>query len=319
MTYLPNRREILFLYDVQMANPNGDPDENRPRILPDGTIYVTDVRLKRFVRDYFKRHGMDILVDQLDDKIATLSERVKIHLSKDPQNKPTAKNIVSLILNSFIDARLFGSTLAIKPETVGLEKTAAIYPKTITGPVQFNMGEVLHSASIIDIAGTSVMASKEDNKAGTFTDFSVLRYGLIGFAGVVNQYAAQISQMTEADYDRLLVALWRGVQANTRSKIGQIPLLLISIEYHPEHDYQIGRLHDLVRASGPKPEKHWSSPDDYVVNLERLHHEIQQADPHIRTVRYVQSSRLSLDQPLTQLSPKWEVFYVDSGTTTAIR
>ncbi|HRF44651.1 MAG TPA: hypothetical protein PLD30_10510, partial [Candidatus Competibacteraceae bacterium] len=28
-----------------MGNPNGDPDENRPRCLPDGRFYVTDVRL----------------------------------------------------------------------------------------------------------------------------------------------------------------------------------------------------------------------------------------------------------------------------------
>ena len=46
-----------------MGNPNGDPDENRPRQLPDGTFYVTDVRLKRFARDYLKLRGDDILVD----------------------------------------------------------------------------------------------------------------------------------------------------------------------------------------------------------------------------------------------------------------
>ena len=46
---LSGRREFLFLYDIKMGNPNGDPDENRPRVLPDGTHYVTDVRLKRFV------------------------------------------------------------------------------------------------------------------------------------------------------------------------------------------------------------------------------------------------------------------------------
>jgi len=47
--FLSNRYEFLFLYDIKMGNPNGDPDENRPRVLPDGTHYVTDVRLKRFV------------------------------------------------------------------------------------------------------------------------------------------------------------------------------------------------------------------------------------------------------------------------------
>ena len=51
---LQNRSELLFLYDVQWANPNGDPvDENKPRIDEEtGRNIVTDVRLKRTIRDY---------------------------------------------------------------------------------------------------------------------------------------------------------------------------------------------------------------------------------------------------------------------------
>jgi CRISPR/Cas system type I-B associated protein Csh2 (Cas7 group RAMP superfamily) len=45
-SFLSSRKELCFAYDIKMGNPNGDPDENRPRVLPDGTYYVTDVRLK---------------------------------------------------------------------------------------------------------------------------------------------------------------------------------------------------------------------------------------------------------------------------------
>ena len=31
---LAQRSDILFIYDSRMANPNGDPDDNRPRIDP---------------------------------------------------------------------------------------------------------------------------------------------------------------------------------------------------------------------------------------------------------------------------------------------
>jgi CRISPR-associated protein Csh2 len=53
---LKNRSEILFLYDVTDANPNGDPmEENRPRIDEETSInIVTDVRLKRTIRDYLR-------------------------------------------------------------------------------------------------------------------------------------------------------------------------------------------------------------------------------------------------------------------------
>ena len=53
---IKNRSEILFLYDVTDANPNGDPmEEDRPRIDEEtGINIVTDVRLKRTVRDYIR-------------------------------------------------------------------------------------------------------------------------------------------------------------------------------------------------------------------------------------------------------------------------
>jgi len=70
---LNGRREFLFLYDIKMGNPNGDPDENRPRVLPDGTYYVTDVRLKRFSRDFLKSRKYEILVDSIEDRTTLLS------------------------------------------------------------------------------------------------------------------------------------------------------------------------------------------------------------------------------------------------------
>ncbi|MCK4796630.1 MAG: type I CRISPR-associated protein Cas7, partial [Spirochaetes bacterium] len=54
MSLIDKRSEILFCYDIKDNNPNGDPlDENKPRIDEETKInIVTDVRLKRTVRDY---------------------------------------------------------------------------------------------------------------------------------------------------------------------------------------------------------------------------------------------------------------------------
>ena len=51
---MKSRSEILFLYDIVDNNPNGDPlDSNKPRIDEETSInLVTDVRLKRTIRDY---------------------------------------------------------------------------------------------------------------------------------------------------------------------------------------------------------------------------------------------------------------------------
>ena len=78
---LTSRREFVFLYDIKMGNPNGDPDENRPRVLPDKTHYVTDVRLKRFGRDYLKMQGCAILVDTIEGKTTNLTGRVAGYLT----------------------------------------------------------------------------------------------------------------------------------------------------------------------------------------------------------------------------------------------
>ena len=66
--------------------------------------------------------------------------------------------VVSIILKSFIDARLFGSSLAFKDWDIEPR------PKTLTGAVQINMGEVLHQAHEVDIAGTSTFASNEEKR-----------------------------------------------------------------------------------------------------------------------------------------------------------
>ncbi len=51
-----HKKEILFYYESDHANPNGDPGfENMPRLVQDGTILVTDLRIKRTIRDHAKK------------------------------------------------------------------------------------------------------------------------------------------------------------------------------------------------------------------------------------------------------------------------
>jgi len=57
-----HRKEILFYYESRQ-NPNGDPGfENQPRLMSDGTIMVTDVRIKRTIRDYVAQNYKDQII-----------------------------------------------------------------------------------------------------------------------------------------------------------------------------------------------------------------------------------------------------------------
>jgi CRISPR-associated protein Csh2 len=300
---LSSRREVLFLYDIRMGNPNGDPDENRPRQLPDGTFYVTDVRLKRFVRDYLKLKGQDILVDQLDGQSVDLAKRVLGWLETNKKTQLIGEELVSAIIDGFIDARLFGSSLAMKPPS-NTKWQPAPKPKTLTGAVQFNHGEVLHPAEELLIRGTSTFTSGEtkegkDKDQGTFTDYACLRYGLIGFSGVANEHSARLSRLTDVDYETLIGALWNGVRAaaNTRTKTQQSPRLLVDVRYKPGVEYQIGNLITYVSpvACGEKTEaRHWSSCDDYMLDVTRLIKKLGEA----HTAKRIDTVNLTVESDL---------------------
>ncbi len=293
MKMLSSRREILFGYDIRMGNPNGDPDENRPRSLPDGRFYVTDVRLKRFARDYISAQGQEILVGNIEGRTTNLTGRVAHYLESIGKAKANGEELVNILLDAFVDARWFGSSLAFKPQDQWEPKPI---PKTLTGAVQFNMGEVLHEAEEIQIQGTSVFGSDEEKKQGTFTNYAALRYALIAFHGIANEHSAKKSRMTDADYDMLLQALWNGVRSagNTRTKIGQVPRLLLSVEYQPGEEFQFGNLMDYVKlhAITGKPERAWASPDDYQMDLSRLLERLNSQRARIAQVRYAVSPDL---------------------------
>ena len=257
------------------------------------------------------------MVDNIEGRTTNLTGRIIDHLEQTGLPYAQGTDLVKILLDAFIDARLFGSSLAFKKEKVKLNGKETEYepkpePKTLTGAMQFNMGEVLHQAEAVDIHGTSVFASDSQKTQGTFTQYYGLRYGLIGFSGVANQYSAELSRMTDHDYERLLRGLWNGVRssANTRTKIGQIPRLLLSVEYNDGEEFQFGRLHDYVRldARTDKPEKQWASPSDYYLNLSLFIERIEGQAKRIHHVRYALSDDIHFNHSLPQ---SWKMIPAD--------
>jgi len=254
-----NRSEILFLYDVTDANPNGDPvDENKPRIDEEtGINIVTDVRLKRTIRDYlinFKNKEGEIFVKEIvkdDGKQKTREERIEeedIKTLKDAE-KLTAK---------YLDLRLFGATIGLKGKKSKKEegekgqKGTSI---TWTGPVQFKYGRSMHKVALTFIKGTTVMPSKEGLAQGTFTERYILPYSLIAFYGIVNENAAanQKIKLTEEDISLMLEGIWNGTKnLISGSKFGQIPRLLMQVLYKEGNTFYIGELDKRISLNSTK-------------------------------------------------------------------
>jgi len=256
---IKNRSEIVFLYDIKDANPNGDPlDENKPRIDEEtGTNIVTDVRLKRTIRDYLMNFkGEEIFVREIaNDKgeIQDAKLRAKDFLKdvSDLVSKSFNKQkefIKGKIIGTCIDVRLFGATipldLSIKEGNKSKNVTGSI---TLTGPVQFRMGRSLHIVEMKHIKGTGAFASQKGARQKTFREEDILPYSLICFYGIINENAAQHTKLTENDITLLLDGMWNGTKnLISRSKAGQMPRFLLKVNYK-EKDYHIGDLDKLIK------------------------------------------------------------------------
>lgn len=236
-----NRSEILFLYDVKDANPNGDPvDENKPRIDEEtGINIVTDVRLKRTIRDYLHEYkGKDVFIREIRDDRGNL--KTKEERLKDFKNNPLA------VIENCIDIRLFGATTAVEDKTM-----------VLTGPVQFKYGRSLHRVDLTYVKGTTVMPSGAERKQGTFTERYILPYSLIAFYGVVNENSAQQQgiQLTEDDVSLMLEGMWNGTKnLISGSKFGQMPRLLMQVTYK-EGNFYIGELDKRISLQTNKNEE----------------------------------------------------------------
>jgi len=124
----PHRSEILFLYDIFRCNPNGDPFENRPRQDPvTGRIDVTDVRLKRTIRDYIyhykhqigKEDGLNIFVQVAGEKALTAERRYQEIFTELPLPDKIEEARTKLI-EQCVDVRLFGALVPITKKEGGI-------------------------------------------------------------------------------------------------------------------------------------------------------------------------------------------------------
>ncbi len=294
---ISKRSELLFCYDVTDANPNGDPlDNNRPRIDEEtGINIVTDVRLKRTVRDYLHdykdyngKDSKDIFVREIvydEEKGFVQDGKMR---AKDFQEN--AKNIVE----KCIDIRLFGGVIPMNKDSI-----------TYTGPVQFKIGRSLHQVEIKHIKGTGAFASKEGSKQKTFREEYILPYSFIVFHGIVNETAAGITKLTEDDVDELIEALWDGTKnLISRSKFGQMPRLLIKVTYKNK-GFFIGDLDKKIKMTGFENPLKVRSENDFIIDISELLNSFDTNKNEINGVEYKIDDNLRLEQ---QIPDGWKKF-----------
>jgi len=273
-TTVENRSEIVFLYDAVDANPNGNPlsGADRPRIDPQTQqAIVTDVRLKRYLRDQLDDDGHGVYIRNVQDegyqwtRENLLEDRLKeIDPEEYDDDEALADAVFETFLENSVDVRYFGATMSVDADEYEI-------PDHFTGPVQFSPGKTMHEVNENEEYDslTSVIATQEEKEQGGFDlDDHRIQYGLIRFHGLVDEHGAEDTNLREEDVERLDTLCWRAIKNQTisRSKVGQEPRLYVRVEYDGE-SYHLGGLDkdlSLDRTDGR------TQPDDQLRNVRDL-------------------------------------------------
>jgi len=261
MSVVNKNSEILFLYDAQLCNPNGDPDEeNKPRMdYETGRSLVSDVRFKRYLRDYWleiqeetwKRFGYDEhqdiwirkFAESPEDEPKTVSAKQRIDELARQFSNESAKVAIQKpefkqwLLERLIDIRFFGATIPVGDEE---GRGASI---TLTGPVQFTWGYSLNRAEILPSSTiTSHFAGREQEEKGQYGTMGKdwrIKYALLAFYGTVSALRAKGTRLSDKDLTLLDSSTVKAIPliATTRSKLNQTPRLYLRVEYKDDQTF----------------------------------------------------------------------------------
>lgn len=314
MTIVEKNSEILFLYDAKKCNPNGDMDnENKPRMDWDtNTNLVSDVRLKRYIRDYLKKYkNENIFVTKLGDSALRAEQALQLNVALMNGKKEEELKVGDLrkyeseakkgkVVFSLIDIRMFGATIPFQVET------GKGTSQTLTGPIQFNWGYSLNKVDLQESKTITSHLSTSDSEegAGVGKDYRV-NYSFIAFHGAINAKIAETTKLTEEDIKLFDEAMVKSIPANrTRSKIGQTPRLYMRIQMKDSNSF----LKDLREYLKIKTEKEpIRDIEDFLVNFSGLYTYLQENKEKIEKIFYFMDSKMqaeNLDKILSEFPTK---------------
>lgn len=283
MSTITEKSEVIFLYESKYSIPNGDPFTSEQRYDEETKkILISDVRIKRFIRDYLIENGKEVYVfndkSQAVGKESGSAARMKalrLKYSNEEDVKSAKKGEGSLkLLQKCIDVRLFGGISTEEKEAVN-----------ITGPVQFALlNPSLNAVDLRIHQNTSLFSSSAEKSRGAIGTTSVVPYALCQIHGWVNPYSARLSGLTNEDVNEMFSALWNSVNnANTRSKSNQNSLIIFQIVYNQATDKLYGT-DKLIKIKSDKRQEELRDMEDYELDFEKLR--AVDGSPKVKEIRY---------------------------------
>ncbi|TYR79214.1 type I-C CRISPR-associated protein Cas7/Csd2 [Priestia megaterium] len=209
MTILDHKIDFAVVLSVTKANPNGDPlNGNRPRQNYDGYGEISDVAIKRKIRNRLQDMNESIFVQSNDrhvDEFKSLRERAeanqelgKMFKSKEISNDEFAK----IACNEWIDVRSFGQVFAFKGTKSGVSVG-------VRGPVSIHTATSIDPIDITSMQITKSVNSEPGKDKGSDTMGMKHRvdFGVYIFYGSINTQLAEKTGFTKEDADKIKQAL----------------------------------------------------------------------------------------------------------------
>ena len=173
-TPIDHKIDFAIIMGVQNANPNGDPlNGNRPRIDFAGNGEITDVCLKRKIRDRLQEDGEDIFVqsdEKKTDGMTSLKNRAydeEVGLGKNAFEANKKENIeakrdetAQKACDKWFDVRAFGQVFAFKADAKNADGVSIPIRGAVTIQSAFSLEPV-------DITSTQITKSVSGEGDGT--------------------------------------------------------------------------------------------------------------------------------------------------------
>lgn len=209
MSKLKGKIDFTLFVSVHNANPNGDPlNGNRPRIDLDGYGEISDVCIKRKIRNRFQDLGQKIFVqsdDRSDDGFKSLKDRAdgceKLREEIKRGKKADRDLCMRMACEEWIDVRSFGQVFAFKGEEVSFG---------VRGPVSIHQAVSLSPVDVVSmqiVKSVNSESGKESKASDTMGTKHRIGYAVYKVMGSVNVQLAEKTGFSQEDAEILKEAL----------------------------------------------------------------------------------------------------------------
>lgn len=295
MAELKNKIDFALVFTATKANPNGDPlDGNRPRTDIDGFGEMSDVCLKRKIRNRVLDLGGDIFVqsdDNRKDNCRSLKDRADSckELSK-AGKEGNRDEYARIACQKWFDVRAFGQVFAFKDEKKAKKKNSEAEDTTdgensdsvsigIRGPVSIQMAVSVDPVDINIMQITksvNLQTGADPDKRGSDTVGTkyLVNFGVYTTFGSINVKQAEKTGFSEEDAETLKEAL-RTLFVNDETAARPSGTMEVVKLIWWKHNNEIGqyspaKVHKLLKIAKKPDVLEARSIEDYDIIVDEL-------------------------------------------------